>query len=176
VQDGHIKSISDTLADAFMSKTAAMDQAQVAEIAQRIRHLEDFVSEDDVGDLPLDAESIELMLGIDMSGVEIVSEGGSDATGAMRAWAKELERGSWFHLDYKGKMARVQYAWQSKRGQLFLFADGSGLTYLFQLQRLAAYLQAGLIAPIEDETLTVRATRAALTKLDAKPERLLEVA
>jgi hypothetical protein len=176
VQDGHIKSISDTLADAFMSKTAAMDQSQVAEIAQRIRHLEDFVSEDDVGDLPLDAESIELMLGIDMSGVEIVSEGGSDATGPMRAWAKELERGSWFHLDYKGKMARVQYAWQSKRGQLFLFADGSGLTYLFQLQRLAAYLQAGLIAPIEDETLTVRATRAALTKLDAKPERLLEVA
>ncbi len=175
-QEAHIKSISDTLADAFMSKTAAMDQAQVAEVAQRIKHLEDFVSEDDVGDLPLDAESVELMLGIDMSGVEIVSEGGSDATGAMRAWAKELERGSWFHLDFKGKMTRVQYAWQSKRGQLYLFADASGLTYLFQLQRLAAYLQAGLIAPVEDETLTVRATRAALNKIDAQPDRLLQVA
>ncbi len=175
-QDVHIKSISDTLADAFMSKNAVMDQSQVAEVAQRIKHLEDFVSEEDVGDLPLDAESIELMLGIDMSGVEIVSEGGSDATGAMRAWAKELERGSWFHLDYKGKMARVQYAWQSKRGQLFLFADASGLTYLFQLQRLAAYLQAGLMAPVEDETLTVRATRAALNKIDAQPDRLLQVA
>jgi Protein of unknown function (DUF1631) len=176
VQEAHIKSISDTLAEVFMSKTAAMDHAQVAEIAQRIKHLEDFVSDDDVGDVALDAESVELMLGIDMSGVEIVSEGGSDATNAMRAWAKELERGSWFHLDYKGSVVRVQYAWQSKRGQLFLFADASGMTYLFQLQRLAAYLQAGLMAPVEDETLTVRATRAALNKIDAQPDRLLKVA
>jgi hypothetical protein len=44
---------------------------------------------------------------------------------------------------------------------------------LFQVRRLAAYLQAGLISPIEDEALTVRATREALTKLDANPERLL---
>jgi Protein of unknown function (DUF1631) len=172
-QDAHIKLLSDTLAEAFMNKGAAMDQAQVAEVAQRIRHLEDFVSEEDVGDLPLDAESIELMLGIDMTGVEIISEGGTDPTQAMRAWAMELERGSWFHLDHKGKMVRVQYSWRSKRGQLFLFADVSGLTYLFQLKRLASYLQAGLMAPVEDETLTVRATRAALTKLDAQPERLL---
>ncbi len=176
VQDGHIKLLSDTLADAFMSKAASMDQGQVAEVAQRIRHLEDFVSEEEVGDLPLDAESIELMLGIDMTGVEIISEGGSEPTQAMRAWAMELERGSWFHLDHKGKMVRVQYSWRSKRGQLFLFADTAGLTYLFQLKRLAAYLQAGLIAPVEDETLTVRATRAALTKLDANPDRLLTTA
>jgi Protein of unknown function (DUF1631) len=174
-QEEHIKAISDTLAEVFMNKTTAMDSSQVAEIAQRIKHLEDFVSEEEVGDLPLDAESIELMLGIDMTGVEIISEGGSDATSAMRSWAKELERGSWFHLDYKGKMVRVQYSWQSKRGQLFLFADATGLTYLFQLQRLAAYLQAGLMAPVEDETLTVRATRAALGKIDAQPDLLLTV-
>jgi Protein of unknown function (DUF1631) len=176
VQDEHIKKLSDTLAEAFMSKTAAMDSSQVAEVAQRIRHLEDFVSEEEVGDLPLDAESIELMLGIDMTGVEIISEGGSDPTQAMRAWALELERGSWFHLDHKGKMAKVQYSWRSKKGQLFLFADTSGLTYLFQLKRLAAYLQAGLMAPVEDETLTVRATRAAMSKIDANPDRLLAAA
>jgi Protein of unknown function (DUF1631) len=173
IQDEHLKKLSDTLAEAFMSKTAAMDSAQVAEVAQRIKHLEDFVSEEDVGDLPLDAESVELMLGIDMTGVEIISEGGSDPTQAMRAWAMELERGSWFHLDHKGKMAKVQYAWRSKKGQLFLFADTAGLTYLFQIKRLAAYLQAGLMAPVEDETLTVRATRAALNKIDAQPDRLL---
>jgi hypothetical protein len=176
VQDEHIKKLSDTLAEAFMSKTAAMDSSQVAEVAQRIRHLEDFVSEEDVGDLPLDAESIELMLGIDMTGVEIISEGGSEPTQAMRAWAMELERGSWFHLDHKGKMAKVQYAWRSKKGQLFLFADTAGLTYLFQVKRLAAYLQAGLMAPVEDETLTVRATRAAMNKIDANPDRLLAAA
>jgi hypothetical protein len=173
VQDAHIKVLSDTLADSFMNKASAMDQSQVAEVAQRIRHLEDYVSEEEVGDLPLDAESIELMLGIDMTGVEIISEGGSSPTQAMRAWAMELERGSWFHLDYKGKMLRVQYSWRSKRGQLFLFADVSGITYLFQIKRLAAFLQAGLMTPVEDETLTVRATRAALTKLDANPDRLL---
>jgi Protein of unknown function (DUF1631) len=175
-QDAHIKVLSDTLAEVFMNKSVAMDQAQVAEVAQRIRHLEDFVSEEDVGDLPLDAESIELMLGIDMSGVEIVSEGGTDPTQAMRAWAAELERGSWFHLDHKGKMVRVQYAWRSKQGQLFLFADAVGLTYLFQHKRLAAYLQSGLMAPVEDETLTVRATRAAINKIDAQPDRLLAAA
>jgi Protein of unknown function (DUF1631) len=176
VQDEHIKKLSDTLAEAFMSKTAAMDSTQVAEVAQRIKHLEDFVSEEEVGDLPLDAESIELMLGIDMTGVEIISEGGTDPTQAMRAWAMELERGSWFHLDHKGKMAKVQYSWRSKKGQLFLFADTAGLTYLFQLKRLAAYLQAGLMAPVEDETLTVRATRAAMSKIDANPDRLLAAA
>ena len=175
-QDAHIKVLSDTLAEVFMNKSVAMDQAQVAEVTQRIRHLEDFVSEEDVGDLPLDAESIELMLGIDMTGVEIISEGGTDPTQAMRAWAAELERGSWFHLDHKGKMVRVQYAWRSKQGQLFLFADAVGLTYLFQHKRIAAYLQAGLMAPVEDETLTVRATRAAINKIDAQPDRLLAAA
>jgi Protein of unknown function (DUF1631) len=175
VQDAQIKLISDTLADAFMSKTATMDQDQVAEITQRIKHLEDFVSEEDVGDLPLDAESIEITLGIDMSGVEIITQGGSDPSQAMRAWAQELEQGTWFNLDHNGKAVRVQYAWRSKRSQLFLFADAAGVTYLFQLRRLASYLQAGLMTPVEDETLTVRATRAALTKLDANPERLLAV-
>jgi hypothetical protein len=29
------------------------------------------------------------------------------------------------------------------------------------------------MAPVEDETLTVRATRAALNKIDAQPDRLL---
>ena len=38
---------------------------------------------------------------------------------------------------------------------------------------MAAYLQAGLLVPQDDEALTVRATRDALAKLDANPERLL---
>jgi len=37
---------------------------------------------------------------------------------------------------------------------------------------LANYLKAGLLLPEEDETLTIRATRAALTKLEANPERI----
>jgi Protein of unknown function (DUF1631) len=173
-QDEYIKVISDTLADAFMSKTETVDAKQIEEMSKRLKNLEDFVSEDDdVGDLPLDAESLELMLGIDTTGIDIITTGGSDPTEGMRAWAMELDEGSWFNLDHNSKNARVQYAWRSKRGQLHLFAAPGGKTYLFQVRRLASYLQAGLISPIEDEALTVRATRDALTKIDANPERLL---
>ncbi|MGA8513886.1 MAG: DUF1631 family protein, partial [Burkholderiaceae bacterium] len=84
--------------------------------------------------------------------------------------------GTWFNLDHNGKGVRVQYAWRSERGQLHLFASTNGRTYLFQVRRLASYLQAGLLTPVEDEALTVRATREALTKLDANPERLLATA
>jgi hypothetical protein len=44
---------------------------------------------------------------------------------------------------------------------------------VIQARRLAAYLQAGLLVPQEQEALTVRATRDALGKLNANPERLL---
>ena len=54
-----------------------------------------------------------------------------------------------------------------------LFASTSGKSFLIQGGRLAAYLQAGLLLPQEEETLTVRATRDALAKLEANPERLL---
>jgi len=46
-------------------------------------------------------------------------------------------------------------------------------SYLIRAGRLAAYLQAGLLLAQEEETLTVRATRDALVKLEANPERLL---
>jgi hypothetical protein len=45
---------------------------------------------------------------------------------------------------------------------------------LFQRQPLAAFLQAGLLQPAQDESLTVRATRTALAKLDVDPQRLLQ--
>jgi hypothetical protein len=172
-QDVHIKTVSDTLADAFLSKTQAIPAAQIDAMAKRLAHLEDFVSEDGMGDLPLDAESIELMLGIDPATIDVVANGGSKPTNAMLAWAQELELGSWFTLDHNGKVTKVQFAWRSDRKQLHLFASADGHSYLIQSGRLAAYLQAGLLLPQEEEALTVRATRDALAKLEANPERLL---
>ena len=172
-QDAHIKIISDTMADAFMSKTQAIPQAQIEAMTKRLANLEDFVSEDGLGDLPLDAESIEMMLGIDASTIDVVTNGGSKPTPAMVAWAQELQLGAWFTLDHNGKVTSVQYVWRSDRKHLNLFAASSGHSYLIQAGRLAAYLQAGLLLPQEEETLTVRATRDALTKLEANPERLL---
>jgi Protein of unknown function (DUF1631) len=172
-QDAHIKTVSDTLADAFLSKTKAVPQDQIDAMAKRLANLEDFVSEDGMGDLPLDSESIELMLGIDASTIEVVADGGSKPTNAMTAWAAELQLGAWFTLDHNGRVAQVQFAWRSERKHLNLFATTEGYSYLIQAGRLAAYLQAGLLLPQEEDTLTVRATRDALAKLEANPERLL---
>jgi hypothetical protein len=173
-QEGHIKVIGDTLADAFLSKTEAIPHAQIEAMAKRLAHLEDFVGDDSAADLPLDAENIELMLGIDASMIEVVADGGSRPSAAMLAWAGELQVGNWFSLDHNGTSTQVQYAWRSERKQLHLFAAPGGRSYLIQARRLAAYLQAGLLLPAEEEGLTVRATRDALAKLDANPERLLQ--
>jgi hypothetical protein len=174
-QERHIKVIGDILADAFLLKTEAIPRDRIEEMAERLAHLEDFVeTADSSTELPLDAESIELMLGIDASMIEVVADGGSKPSAAMIAWAAELQLGHWFTLDHNGKTAQVQYAWRSERGQLHLFAGSDGRSYLIQAKRLAAYLQAGLLVPTEEEALTVRATREALAKLDANPERLLQ--
>ena len=173
-QEGHIKVIGDTLADAFLSKTESIPHAQIEAMAKRLAHLEDFVTDDPSTDLPLDAESIELMLGIDASSIEVISDGGSRPNAAMLSWAAELQLGNWFTLDHNGTTAQVQYVWRSDRKQLHLFAAPGGRSYLIQARRLAAYLQAGLLLPAEEEALTVRATRDALAKLDANPERLLQ--
>jgi hypothetical protein len=173
-QEVHIKTVSDTLADAFLSKTQAIPQAQIDDMAKRLANLEDFVSEDGMGDLPLDAESIEMMLGIEASSIDVIADGGSKPTQAMIAWAQELQLGAWFTLDHNSRITQVQFAWRSDRKHLNLFAATSGHSYLVQAGRLAAYLQAGLLLPQEEETLTVRATRDALAKLEANPERLLD--
>lgn len=172
-QEAHIKTVSDTLADAFLSKTQAIPTEQIQAMAERLANLEDFVSDDGMGDLPLDAQSIEMMLGIDASTIDVVADGGSKPTAAMLAWAQELQLGSWFTLDHNGRVVQVQFVWRSDRKHLNLFASSDGHSYLIQAGRLAAYLQAGLLLPQEEETLTVRATRDALVKLEANPERLL---
>jgi hypothetical protein len=172
-QESHIKAISDTLADAFLSKTQAIPQAKIDAMAERLGNLEDFVSDDVMGDLPLDSETLEMMLGIEAASIEVVSGGGSKPTKAMLAWASELQLGSWFTLDHNSKISPVQFVWRSERKHLNLFAASSGQSYLIQAGRLAAYLQAGLLLPQEEDALTVRATRDALAKIEANPERLL---
>ena len=172
-QDQQLKIISDTLADAFMSKTDAISAERIDAMAKRLTNLEDYLSDEDVGDLPLDTEALVMMIGIDASDIEVVTDGGSQPSEAMRAWAQELQLGAWFSLDHNGRISNVQFAWRSDRKQLHLFASSDGRNFLIQARRLAAYLQAGLLLPTEEEALTVRATRDALAKLEANPERLL---
>lgn len=173
-QDAQIKILTDTLADAFLSKTASIPQAHIDAMAKRLANLEDFIGDATLGDMPLNADNIEMMLGIDASSIHVVADNGAPVEDAMVAWAQELQPGTWYTLDHNGASAQVQYAWQSQRKQLHLFAAVDGSSYLIQLRRLAAYLQAGLLVAQDEEGITLRATRDALAKLDANPERLLD--
>ncbi len=172
-QDSEIKIISAILAQAFMSRTETIPAAQLAAMTKNLACLEDFLPQGDTGDLDLDQESIEMITGMDASNIVVITHGGATASDAMRAWANELQLGSWFRLDHNNRPAQVQLAWRSDGGQLCLFITVQQHYYLMQTSRIAAYLQAGLLVPAEGESLTVRATRAALEKLDANPERLL---
>jgi len=171
-QQAYIKTVSDTLADAFLSKTQAIAPERMAAMSEHLAHLEDFVSDDGSGDLPLDAQSIEELLGLDAASLDVVVDGGSNPTPAMLDWAQELQLGAWFTLNHNAHTDQVQLVWRSQRKQLHLLASNTGHSYLMQTRRLAAYLQAGLLLPQEQETLTERATRDALIKLEANPERL----
>jgi uncharacterized membrane protein YgcG len=174
-QEDQIKTIGATLSDAFLSKTEAIPAAKIEAMAERLAHLEDFVSDDgSASSLPLDANSIELLLGVDAASIEVVADtAGAVPAEDMLEWAHELQVGNWFMLDHNDRVSQVQFVWRSDRKQLHLFASADGRSFLIQVGRLASYLQAGLLVPAEEETLTVRATREALAKLDANPERLL---
>ena len=173
-QDAQIKIITGTLADAFMSRTDVISQEKVEAMGRRLRDLEDYLSDENLSDLKLDADNLIMMIGLDEAQIEVLADTDmSPPVEAMRAWAAALQPGSWFLLDHNGKVSHVQLAWCSERKQLHLFAAADGRNFLIQVGRLASYLQAALLRPLEEEALTVRATRNALAKLDADPERLL---
>ncbi len=172
-QEVHIKALSAILVEAFMSKTQAIADDQIQALAARLAHLEDYVTDDGAQELPLDVDSIEELLGIDASGLDVVTQGGGTASPVMLEWARDLVLGSWFVLSFNAQESQVQYVWRSPLGHLHLFASNLGRSYLIQTVRLAAYLQVGLLEPQETESLTMRATRHAMRKIEANPERLL---
>lgn len=169
----HIKAISAVLVEAFMSKTQAIATDQIKALAERLANLEDYVTDGGAEELPLDAQSIEDLLGLDASALDVVSQGGGTATPVMLEWVRGLDLGAWFVLKYNAQEISVQYAWRSPQGYLHLFASSVGRSYLIQSVRVAGYLQAGLLEPQEREPLTLRATRTAMRKLEAEPSRLL---
>ena len=172
-QSAQIKKLTDTLAEAFVSKTAAIAPARIEGMAKRLSELENYISDDgSLDDMPLSTESIEMMLGVDTEGLHVIPNTEAVAEPAMLEWAQALETGRWFTLDHNGQRTQVQYVWRSRRKQLHLFASLDGHCHLLQLQRMAVYLQSGLLAVHDEEALTVRATRDALQKIQANPERL----
>ena len=170
-QDEHIQRLNNSLAAAFTAKAAAIPHERLEELIARLDTLEELLPE--AADLEIDESMIHDLSGHESSELEVVGEGGSMPTPAMIAWARELQVGSWYMLDYRSRNEAMQLAWQGMRRQLTLFVSPQGRGVLFQQNRLAAFLQAGLLVPAQDESLTVRATRSAMAKLDGDPSRLL---
>ena len=170
-QDEHIQRLNNSLAAAFTAKAAAISHERLEELMGRLETLEELLPDSE--DVDIDESLVMDLSGHESSELEVVGEGGSMPTPAMLAWARELQVGSWYMLDYRSRNEAVQLAWQGMRRQLTLFVSPQGRGVLFQQHRLAAFLQAGLLVPAQEEALTVRATRSAMAKLDGDPSRLL---
>jgi hypothetical protein len=170
-QDEQIQQLNNSLAAAFTARAAVIPDDRLREMMERLETLEELLP--DAQNVEIDESMVLDLSGHQSSELEIVLEGGSMPTPAMVAWARELQVGSWYMLDHKGRNEPVQLAWHGMRKQLSLFVTPQGRCMLFQQHRLASYLQAGLLLPAQDEALTVRATRSALAKLDVDSSRLL---
>jgi hypothetical protein len=170
-RDEHVKALNESLAAAFNAKAAAISPERFEELRERLETLEEMLP--DASDVQLDETLMLDISGDDRNLLEVVGEGGSMPTPAMLSWARELQVGSWFRLEYGDSTMTVQLAWQGMRRHLSLFVTATGRCLLFEQNRLASYLQAGLLLPAQEEALTVRATRTALAKIDADPARLL---
>jgi hypothetical protein len=170
-QDEHIQLLNNSLAAAFTAKTAVIPDDRLRELMERLETLEELLP--DADDIEIDESMVLDLSGHQNGDLEVVVDGGSMPNPAMLAWARELQVGSWYMLDYRDRHEAVQLVWQGMRKQLSMFVSPQGRSVLFPQQRLAAFLQAGLLVPAQDESLTVRATRNALAKLDVDASRLV---
>ncbi len=170
-QEERLNALNNALAAAFTAKAAVIPNDRLQDLMERLESIEELLP--GAEDIEIDESLVLDLSGHESSELEVVADGGSLPTAPMIAWSRELLVGSWYTLDYRGRHETVQLAWHGMRRQLSLFVTAGGRCVLFQQQRLAAFLQAGLLLPAQDEALTVKATRNALAKLDADPSKLM---
>jgi Protein of unknown function (DUF1631) len=164
-QDLHIKNINISLSYAFASRALVLPQAKIDAIALRLDQAHNFELDDNAVDFLMDSKALHIIESREL-GVTIIDDGVSKPTTAVLDWARELEIGSWFNLDYKDQVTKVQLIWRSDKKKLNLLSSISGHTYLIRSIRLGAYLQEGLLSPLENEPLTVRASINALLEFE----------
>jgi Protein of unknown function (DUF1631) len=171
-QDAHIQRISATLADAFMSRTRVIPPEDIRELSRRLTLIETVAAEDARGTLVFDTRGLRRLIGDSGRPIEILLDVEGTPAGGATTDLGQLHPGDWLVLDHNGQVVQVQYLWHSQHGHLHLLASAAGACFLFQAGRLAAYLSSRLLAPADSETLTFRAARQALAKIEANPERL----
>lgn len=165
-----VQSLSVALATAFAARAPVLSAAQLAQLKQRLKTIDEMMPD---GELELDDAWVLDETSHQQDGLDIVSDGGSLPSPAYLARAAELAVGSAYTLEHRGQRQAVRLIWQGMNRQLALFATQEGTCLLFQRARLAAFLQAGLLVPMQDEALTVRAARRAIDQISADPGKLL---
>jgi len=168
-QETSLRSLNIALTAAFAARSAAIDPDQFGRLKQRLEALDEILPDADF--------EIDDSFALDLSGhesdeLEIVGEGGATPSAGALAATDEMLVGGWYMLEYRDRQEAVQLAWQGMRKQLSLFVSSGGRCVLFQRRRLAAFLQAQLLVPAQDESLTIEATRSAIEKINADPDRL----
>ncbi|MBT9598627.1 MAG: DUF1631 family protein [Vitreoscilla sp.] len=169
-QEDAIKSLNMALTAAFGARASAISPQQLEQLKERLEMIEELLPDEDV---EIDETWVLDSSNHQQDGLEIVADGGSMPGPAMLKWAAELQLGASFMLEFRDRHQAVRLVWQGMSRQLSLFSASDGRCVLFQKARLAAFLQAGLLVPLQDESLTVAATRSAIEKIKADPARLL---
>lgn len=169
-QEAAIQGLNMALTAAFSARASAISPQQLDELKQRLEMIEELLPDEDV---EIDESWVLDSSNHQHEGLDIVADGGSMPGPAMLQWAAELQLGAAFMLEFRNRHQSVRLVWQGMNRQLSLFSAADGRCVLFQKARLAAFLQAGLLVPLQDESLTVAATRSAIEKIKADPARLL---
>jgi hypothetical protein len=168
-QEAALKQLNAALTGAFSARVAPVDQDQLARLKTRLGTLDEILPD---ADFELDDSFALDLSGHETDELEVVTEGGSTPSAAALAAAEAIQVGAWYMLEYRDRNEQVQLAWVGMRKQLSLFVSVRGRCVLFQKRRLAAFLQGRLLAPAQQETLTMAATRSAIEKINADPARL----
>jgi hypothetical protein len=168
-QESSLRSLNMALTAAFAARTSTIDPDQFSRMKQRLQALDEILPD---ADFELDDSFALDLSGHESDELEIVGEGGATPTAGALAAADEMLVGAWYMLEYRDRQEAMQLAWQGMRKQLSLFVSTGGRCVLFQRRRLAAFLQAQLLVPAQDEALTIAATRSAIEKINQDPDRL----
>ena len=168
-QETSLRALNIALTAAFAARSASIDPDQLGRLKTRLEALDEILPDADF--------EIDDSFALDLSGhesdeLEIVAEGGATPSAGALAAADEIVVGAWYLLEYRDRQEEMQLAWQGMRKQLSLFVSARGRCVLFQRRRLAAFLQAQLLTPAQNESLTTAATRSAIEKINADPDRL----
>lgn len=175
-QRSQLQALNQVLSEAFMARAAPVPADRLRLLTERLAALESLPAEPER--LELDASFVLDLSGHAQAGLKVVDAGGLAAGPEGLAAADGLTLGAWYRLhapaqpgdpEAAGREDTVQLAWQGLQRRLHLFVAESGGGWLFERQRLAAYLQAGRLQPALEESLTARAARLALARLARDP-------